>query len=308
MNDRLMVITKDLQPSFFEKNGEAERVVNEIKTFVLSIQTDATTDKGRKEIKSLAHKISRSKTFLDDLGKKQKEDILKRSKIIDSGRKYVRDSLDVLRDDIRRPVDEYEAREANRVEQHRDAIKEIERLPAFDNEPEEQQVKNRITRLGELAQRDFEEFSTRASEICDSVRDILFKNLKEAEQRRVIRDEERREQEEKERIEQERLKIEQAERERRIAQEAEERAASVYKIEIEKEREKAKREIEERIQRENRIAKEEERRRLENIEYRKQVNNGILNKFIKFGIANDKAKEIIIAIASGEIPNVKITY
>jgi len=78
---------------------------------------DLTTEKGRKAIASLAFKVVKTKTALDDAGKKLTEDKRKEIAAVDEARRNIRTKLDALRDEARRPLTEWEeaeeARQAN---------------------------------------------------------------------------------------------------------------------------------------------------------------------------------------------------
>lgn len=78
---------------------------------------DLETAKGRAAIKSLAYKVTRTKTALDDAGKEL--NATKRAEIdaVDAVRRDVRAKLDALADKARKPLDEWEAAEAERKAQ-----------------------------------------------------------------------------------------------------------------------------------------------------------------------------------------------
>lgn len=76
---------------------------------------DLTTVKGRDAIKSLAFKVAKSKTALDDAGKALNEDARAQINAVDAERRVVRERLDKLRDEVRKPLDDWEAAEADRV-------------------------------------------------------------------------------------------------------------------------------------------------------------------------------------------------
>lgn len=78
---------------------------------------DVSTKAGEEGIRSLAYKIARSKTFIDDLGKDLNADLKKQAKIIDDQRSLVRTALDDLKDRIRKPLTEKEEREKARKEE-----------------------------------------------------------------------------------------------------------------------------------------------------------------------------------------------
>ncbi|QTC00485.1 hypothetical protein JYG33_03180 [Alcaligenes sp. SORT26] len=77
------------------------------------------TDKGRKEIASRAFKVRKIKTALDSLGKEQVDRLKEIPKLIDAERKRMRDELDSLADEVRKPLTDWEEAEASRVALHR---------------------------------------------------------------------------------------------------------------------------------------------------------------------------------------------
>jgi len=75
---------------------------------------DLTTEKGRKAVASLAFKVVKTKTALDDAGKKLTEDKRKEIAAVDAARRNIREKLDELRDEARRPLTEWEEAEKTR--------------------------------------------------------------------------------------------------------------------------------------------------------------------------------------------------
>jgi hypothetical protein len=80
------------------------------------------TDKGRKEIASRAFKVRKIKTALDGLGKEQVDRLKEIPKLIDAERKRMRDELDALADEVRKPLTDWEEAEASRIALHRAAL------------------------------------------------------------------------------------------------------------------------------------------------------------------------------------------
>lgn len=113
MND-LVAIKAESVPAIFSAGG-LDPIVQKIKEEVSGHVPDLTTLKGRKEIASLAAKVARSKTYLDGLGKDLVSGIKAQSKVIDSERKAMRDTLDALKIEVRAPLTEWEEVEKKRV-------------------------------------------------------------------------------------------------------------------------------------------------------------------------------------------------
>ena len=76
---------------------------------------DTSTEKGRKAIKSNAYLVARSATFLDDLGKKVNDDKRAAIKATDEQRKKMRDSLEALKLEVRKPFEDWEEQEKARI-------------------------------------------------------------------------------------------------------------------------------------------------------------------------------------------------
>lgn len=203
--------------------GTVRSVIDSIKEQARSIVLDPSTDKGRKEIASLAYKLARTKTALDDAGKSLTEDQRKQIDRVNEERRFVREELDALKDEIRRPLTEYEEREKARVAGHESRIAAIAAIDA--NLPRDSAGIAHLIAQAKATNLDgFDEFRSRAETTLQASLHRLqsaFTIAKEDEDRRAA-EEVRKRQEEAERLERER--IEREEREARIAAEAAEKA------------------------------------------------------------------------------------
>ena len=104
---------------FFKPNG-ADAVLSALKEEVRKVAAmlDISTPSGREAIASLAYKVARSKTALDEKGKELVGAIKKQSGEIDAERKRVRDELDALKDEVRKPLTDWEDAEKECVAAH----------------------------------------------------------------------------------------------------------------------------------------------------------------------------------------------
>lgn len=91
-------------------SGIYTKIEKEIADFV----PDLTTDKGRKEIASLAYKIARTKTGLEAAAKNLTDDQREIIDAVNSERSAMKERLDKLRDAARKPLTDWEAAEAER--------------------------------------------------------------------------------------------------------------------------------------------------------------------------------------------------
>ncbi len=204
-------------------DGGVRSILDKIKTEVLSVVTDPTTEKGRKEIASLAHKVARTKVAMDEMGKSLTDEQRKFIDSINAERRMIVAELDELKDQVRRPLTEYEEREKARVAGHEIRIAAIAAIDA--NLPTDSAGIAHLIAQAKVTNLDgFDEFKSRAETTLQASLHRLesaFTIAKEDEDRRAA-EEVRKRREEAERLERERLEREQ--REAQIAAEAAEKA------------------------------------------------------------------------------------
>ncbi len=274
-----------------------------------SLDTDLSKAKNRDAIKSLAYKVTQSKTYIDKAGKAVVDELKELPKKVDASRKQCRDELDALSEEIRQPVTAWEDAEKARVAAE-ELVKQIER----DHEEALQ-----INELHDL--RKAEEERKRIEHENEIKRQAAEQARIEAEQK-AQRDREAAELKAKQERESAELKarqeVEAAAKREREAREAQERAEREKQEAIAK----AEREKLAAVEAERRKTEEAERARLAEIERQKQeelkrqadtvhrakVNNQAMQDLISAGIPEDCAKACIIAIAKGSVSSVKINY
>lgn len=101
-----VVLTNEKQRAEFYAHIQAE-----VDAFV----PDISTAKGRDEIKSLAYKITRTKTAIDAAGKELNEEARAKINAVDAERRAAREKLDELAKTVRKPLTDWEAAEDARV-------------------------------------------------------------------------------------------------------------------------------------------------------------------------------------------------
>ncbi len=106
-----------------------DELYDHIRREVDSFVPDLTTETGRKAIASLAYKVARTKTALDDAGAELKADWLVKSQAVDKARREIREQLDELRDRARKPLTEWEDAEAKRQEECTRLIETLKAAP-----------------------------------------------------------------------------------------------------------------------------------------------------------------------------------
>lgn len=117
-------ITPDNAPLIFGQNS-LSRFVELARAEVVGEVPDLTTDKGRKRIASLAAKVARSKTAVDGAGRAYLKKLKEMPKTIEAELREFTADMDALRDEVRKPLNEYEAAEVARKDAIEDAVQGI---------------------------------------------------------------------------------------------------------------------------------------------------------------------------------------
>ncbi|HHR5698130.1 TPA: hypothetical protein ACS624_001190 [Klebsiella michiganensis] len=328
----LVVIEKKNAMAVFTNNDQLDPLIELIEKEARSLVPDVTTKKGRDAIASMAHKVARSKTYIDNAGKDLVAELKALPKQIDESRRVVRERLDALKDEVRRPLTEWEAEQA-RIAAEKAAEEERQRIEA-EQKAALEALKKQIETDHEMALLMNDAFDRKQAE-----------KKAEAERQRIAREEEIKRQAEekakreaaekaqreidaaaarereailaKERAERERIEAQQrAEREQR---EAAERAEREKQAAVEAERRKAQEEAD-RIRREAeqreqaRLAEEkrkadEQARREADVKHRKAVGTEIVKALLaNTSLTRDQAIEVLTAIKDGNIPHTGISY
>jgi hypothetical protein len=115
--------------AMFAKPEQVDDVISRIEAEARSHAPDLSTAKGRKAIASLAHTVARSKTTLDAAGKSLTDDARKQISVVDAERRKIRDRLDALKAEVRKPLDDWEAAEEKRVERLKNALQSLTPAP-----------------------------------------------------------------------------------------------------------------------------------------------------------------------------------
>ena len=251
------------------KAGGISPIIDKIKQAALAHVPDMHTDKGRKEIASLAHKVSKSKALLDSMGKDLADNLNAQLKPINAERKKCRDELDALRDEIRQPLTDYEqaeeekAKAAKLLQDVADSLEVAYLMNDAFNVERQKLADENARQLAEKQRRDKEEQAKREAQL---IADAEYRTKKEAS-----------------------AEIQAA----KDAQRKAELHAEAVRAGISADRKAAE---------DLRIAREA------NTQLKASVNNSILQALSELGATNELAKAIIFAIHKGKIPHTSITY
>lgn len=316
----LVVIEKKNAMAVFTNNDQLDPLIEAIEKEARSLVPDVTTKKGRDAIASMARKVARSKTYIDNAGKDLVAELKALPKQIDESRRVVRERLDALKDEVRRPLTEWEA-EQERIKAE-EAMNALHAEALAMNEEFDRQLAARIESDHEMALLMNDAFDReQADKAAEAERQRIaheeeIKRLAAAAAAREVEQRAQREREEAAHREAVlKAQAEQAERDR-IA--AEQKAEADKQAAIEAERRKAQEEAD-RIRREAeqreqaRLAEEkrkaeEESRRAADVEHRRGINTAAVQALIDHGIPYEWAKACIIAVALGKVPATTIKY
>ncbi|HBS2773851.1 TPA: hypothetical protein MAE48_004764 [Klebsiella quasipneumoniae subsp. similipneumoniae] len=317
----LVVIEKKNAMAVFTNNDQLDPLIEAIEKEARSLVPDVTTKKGRDAIASMAHKVARSKTYIDNAGKDLVAELKALPKQIDESRRIVRERLDALKDEVRRPLTEWEAeQERIKAEEAMNAL-HVEALAM--NEDFDRRLAARIESDHEMALLMNDAFDREQAEKkaeAERQRIAHEEEIKRIAAAAAAREVEQRAQREREEaaLREAALKAqaEQAERDR-IA--AEQKAEADKKAAVEAERRKAQEEAD-RIRRDAeqreqaRLADEkrkadEQARREADVKHRKAVGVEVVKALMaNTSLTRDQAIEVLTAVKDGRIPHTGISY
>lgn len=319
-----LIVAEQLNPKLLFIEGEGvDELLESIRKKAFSFGQDVSTPEGQQVVKSTAYQISRSKTFLDEIGKRQVEE---QQKLVDKSkvnRKKIKTYLDDLKTEYRKPLTEWEEAEKKREEAEKAAFKakvddRMNQLAGY-NAPMPYDI------VATMTDEEFDENLEAAKKAWENEQERIAAEKKAEEERREAEEVRQREEaerleairrqqeaetaklhEQQEALEVERRKIE--EEKRRIElEEAKKKAAEEARIQAEKEAkeraEREAREAQEKAEREAREAEERakaeeaERQRLEKLRPDKEKLKDYAQKVYditagNLSVQSDEAKEL----------------
>lgn len=139
---------------------------------------DISTKKGREEIASRAYKAARCKTKLDNMGKELNVEAQSKIDAVNEDRKRVVKFLDGLRDEIRKPLDDWESAEKKRTDDHAAAILALTEIydsyTVYTEKIGSAEIMQKMHDLdAQWKSRDWEEFAMRAENVAREMFDKL---------------------------------------------------------------------------------------------------------------------------------------
>lgn len=222
------------------------KIKEELDAFV----PDVSTKKGRDAIASIAYKVAKGKTALDNIGKDLVAELKDVPKKIDAERKRMRDLLGQWKDEVRKPLTDWEEAEEARQARHKAGIEWFQLRAKEHHDLDLQELRASLAEVeGKTVDAAWEEFEAEAHRAKAKAVEALAAAV-------AAREKHEAEQAELAKLRAEAAAREQKDREERIAREAAERAQREAEAKAQAEREAA-------IKREAEATAAAERRELE---------------------------------------------
>jgi len=299
----------------FTGSGAAlDDILARIRAETATLVPDVSTEAGRKLIASTAYKVARSKTAIDDAGKSLVEGWKTQAKVVDNARKKARDYLDNLRDEIRAPLDAWEAEEKRKEQELIEAARlrreaeEAERLAEIERK--ERELREREERIAAAERAEAERIAAEraAAERAEREEQIRME-AEERAQREAAEAVARAEREVQEAREAAKRAAEQAEFDRIAAEKAAKEAQERAVREAEERARRQAEEAERARQAEEQRQRQEQERREANRRHVGAVNRKAANALMGHGaLTDEQARTVITLIAIGKVPAVAISY
>ena len=272
---------KELDGQKLYREGLLAPTVNDLKDEAAAFVADATTEEGRKAIKSFAYRLTRSKNILDEKGKEINDTLRVHINAVDERRRIMRKEIDELITTIEKPLTEWEANERLRKNKLDADLAKVKNAIIFFKEPSLAEIDERIATLKGFDGYDWQEYG-------DAPKCVIEESLQFLNEKRTLREQQIKDQEEL-------ARLRAAEASRQVAPEpARVETHSPYPDE-------------------NGVRhappgslppqpSSDDRKR--------EINGRVLNAIMSLPVPVDEsqAKAIVIAIVQGKIPNVTINY
>ena len=305
-----------------------EEFLKKVDGVIDAFKPDLKTAKARKEIASLAAKMSSSKTAIDGAGKAMTAELKAKTKKIDEIRKFARDEFDRRRDQVRKPLTDWEEEQAAIKSRRDNEYQRLVNLGCVGFGETSESIKERIALVNKFDLGDWwgdllDKVKVEHSRSLASL-NTQFLQAEQSEKQSAELADLKRKQEETERearnaetaAKAEQEARENAEREKRDAEQRQEREAQQAKevqerrkTELAEAEERARRQEQERIEAEkHRKEQEEAKRRADAEHHDKVIGEAVAVISEKTGLSVVQAVKVIELIETGQVPNVSIRF
>lgn len=206
-----------------------DSIITTIKKEISEFKADVSTKEGRAAIVSKAAQVARCKSPIEKLAKEAKDESQRIIAGIQTEWKRYEGEMDTLRDEIRKPVDEIEEKEAGELAAKRQRVSEIEsyKMRLGITGISSKFLELSIREIKELAKFDWQDFSFMAENLVKEVIERFEQKLEEIKKAEIAA-------EELAQLKKEKAERDQKDHEAAIAAEAAEKAKLAAEMEAEK--------------------------------------------------------------------------
>ena len=341
--DLITLEPKDALAVFSAKREDGQQhpidpLLAKVRAAINGFKGDVSTRAGRDEIKSMAMRVVKSKTYLEKIGAalaKEQKEIPKR---IDATRNHIEKTLDAYRDEVREPLTQWEAKESARILRHQTALNDATAMSRPHGPDGRPWASNELR--ANLAYLEAFSIGPNCEEFADEYRLVIstaipvlksaiadrekyeqdqadLERLRKADADRIQkeRDEQlRKEGEDRARLDAEndlRIAVLAADAERRKAQDK--AAAQVLAAQRETERaEQRARDAEAKakadLEAKQRAEAEESAKRAADKEHRRTINAAALQGLVSNGVPDETGRLVIKLLIENKVPGVTINY
>lgn len=201
MSKAIIEITKDVALkksdliATFSDKEKLQPYIDKIKEAAQG-EVNLKTDKGRKEIASRARKVSTIKKALSDAGKDSVADLKAKVANVNSGIKFLTESLDEIRDETREPLTRWEEEqkkiEAERVAGIQEQIAGIRAIGTLSGSESVEEISSLIDAVSNIdCSEGFDEFAQEALRTISEVKEHLASKLHELTTKKMMEEKER---------------------------------------------------------------------------------------------------------------------
>ncbi|KAA1286936.1 hypothetical protein [Alcaligenes faecalis] len=331
--------SEDTALATFTTPGGLDHYVEQVREKVSGTVYDMKIRKEREACAADAYKVTRTKTAVEKMGAALSAKYKEVPKQIDAQRRDWNAKMDSLRDEVRKPLTEWEEAEANRIAMHRNGLESMASQAREVGALNSDALRLRIKSVeAEVIGESWEEFEAEAHRVKAKALEILSAALSERQRYEA-------EQAELAELRRKQAEQEQKDREAEIARQAADKARADAEAKAQAERNAAaKREADakaaadraeqERAEAEKLAAEQRakdaaeaarqaeikrqadekaaavaaQQKREADIAHKASINNAALAAFIENGMPDECAKQAVILIAKSLIPNIRIQY
>lgn len=277
---------KTFHPEVLFAPGGAAAALEKIRAETPRPEIDLSTKAGRDVIASVAYKVATRKAPIEAAAKAHSEDLKARLNVITTEKKILIEGLDALRDEIRKPLDEWEEADAKRVAEIKVHLNDLISAAGGAASMSIEELESRIRAIENSNFTNWQEFADAAKHAKDGALLALNKALIDAMKRR------------EEQAEEDRIK---AEEDAKLKREQEEQRKKEAEQKAKDDAEAAAKAEEARIQREAEAKAADE-------QHRARVREAAVAALIDAGLDGIDAVMVVDAIDAGRIANVSIVY